>query len=141
MVIHKGYAKFNYSSVQITYPNSRETFSLMHSLFCPCLAEFDNDWVNVRYHAGCGAGLLNHRRTQPNQVRVVRVQRHLRFCHLQLHASRLRRDIDVVNCAVIFKQSVGARNRVGIGLSYRPARLHSLAKLHPWNRFLGSITV
>jgi hypothetical protein len=29
-------------------------------------------------------------------------------------------------CAGIFKQSMGARNRVGIGLSYRPARLHSL---------------
>jgi hypothetical protein len=33
--------------------------------------------------------------------------------------------------AGIFKQSLGARNRVGIGLSYRPARLHSLAKLIP----------
>jgi hypothetical protein len=27
----------------------------------------------------------------------------------------------------------GARNRVGIGLSYRPARLRRLAKLIPWN--------
>jgi hypothetical protein len=27
--------------------------------------------------------------------------------------------------AGIFKQSLGARNRVGIGLSYRPAMLHS----------------
>jgi hypothetical protein len=26
------------------------------------------------------------------------------------------------------KQSMGARNQVGIGLSYRPARLHSLAE-------------
>jgi hypothetical protein len=26
-------------------------------------------------------------------------------------------------CAGIFKQSMGARNRVGIGLSYRPAKL------------------
>jgi hypothetical protein len=33
--------------------------------------------------------------------------------------------------AGIFKQSMGARNRVGIGLSYRPARLHRL-----WERFL-----
>jgi hypothetical protein len=30
--------------------------------------------------------------------------------------------------AGIIKQSIGARNRVGIGLSYRPARLHSLAE-------------
>ncbi len=27
----------------------------------------------------------------------------------------------------IFKQSMGARNRAGIGFSYRPARLHSTA--------------
>jgi hypothetical protein len=40
--------------------------------------------------------------------------------------------------AGIFEQSMGARDRVGIGLSYRPARLHSLAVLGPWNRFLGS---
>jgi hypothetical protein len=31
--------------------------------------------------------------------------------------------------AGIFKQSMGARNRVGIGLSYRPTRLHRLAEL------------
>jgi hypothetical protein len=43
--------------------------------------------------------------------------------------------------AGIFKQSLGARNRVGIGLLYRPARLHRLAEYIPWNRFLGSINV
>jgi hypothetical protein len=43
-----------------------------------------------------------------------------------------------VSWAWIFKQSLEARNRVGIELSYRPARLHSLAELVPWNRFLGS---
>jgi hypothetical protein len=36
---------------------------------------------------------------------------------------------------------MGARHRIGIGLSYRPARLHRLAKFIPWNRFLGSINV
>ncbi len=30
------------------------------------------------------------------------------------------------DCAGIFKRSIGARNRVGIGLSYRPARIHKL---------------
>jgi hypothetical protein len=35
----------------------------------------------------------------------------------------------------------GARNRVGIGISYRPARLHRLAEYVPWNRFLDSINV
>jgi hypothetical protein len=43
--------------------------------------------------------------------------------------------------AGIFKKSMGARQRVGIGISYRPARLHRLAELMPWNRFLGSINV
>jgi hypothetical protein len=37
----------------------------------------------------------------------------------------------VLSCAEIFKQSMGARNRVGIGLPCRPARLHSLAELVP----------
>jgi hypothetical protein len=36
--------------------------------------------------------------------------------------------------AGILEQSLGARNRVGIGLSYRPARLRRLE-----DRFLGSI--
>ncbi len=43
--------------------------------------------------------------------------------------------------AGIFKKSMGARNRVGIGLLYRPARLHRLAEFIPWNRFLSSINV
>jgi hypothetical protein len=34
---------------------------------------------------------------------------------------------------------MGARNRVGIGLSYRPARLNRLAELIPWYQFLGSL--
>ncbi len=36
---------------------------------------------------------------------------------------------------------MGARNRGGIRLSYRPTRLHRLAEFIPWNRFLGSINV
>jgi hypothetical protein len=46
-----------------------------------------------------------------------------------------------VNSVGILEQSVGARNRVGIGLSYLTARLHRLAELIPWNRFLGSLKV
>jgi hypothetical protein len=41
--------------------------------------------------------------------------------------------------AGILKQSMGARNRVGRRLSYRPARLYRLAELNPWNRFLESL--
>ena len=36
-----------------------------------------------------------------------------------------------LNCAGIFKQSMGARNRVEKGLSYRSARLHRLSELIP----------
>jgi hypothetical protein len=54
-----------------------------------------------------------------------------------LIVSTLRRHFDTVfPWAGIFKQSMGVRNRVGIGLSYRPATLHRLAELIPWNRFL-----
>ncbi len=46
------------------------------------------------------------------------------------------------SCAGILEQSLGARNRAGIGLSYtRPARLHRLAASISWNRFLGSLNV
>ncbi len=41
--------------------------------------------------------------------------------------------------AWIFKESMGARNRGGIGLSYRLARLHRLVEFIPWYWFLGSI--
>ncbi len=37
--------------------------------------------------------------------------------------------------AGIFKEAMGARNRRGRGLSYRPARLNRLVEFIPWNRF------
>ncbi len=43
--------------------------------------------------------------------------------------------------AGIFKQSMGARNQVGIGLPYRPARVHRLEELISWNLFMGFIEV
>jgi hypothetical protein len=47
-----------------------------------------------------------------------------KFCAAagKLSAETVHHDF-VLICAGIFKQSVGARNQVGIGLSYRPARL------------------
>jgi hypothetical protein len=41
----------------------------------------------------------------------------------------------------IFKKSMGARNRGGKGLLYRPARLHRLAEFIPWNQFRGPINI
>jgi hypothetical protein len=43
--------------------------------------------------------------------------------------------------AGILEQSMGDRNQVGIGLSYRPARLHRLAESILWNRFLVALNV
>jgi hypothetical protein len=43
--------------------------------------------------------------------------------------------------AGIIKKSMGARNRVGIGLSYWPGRIHRLEESIPWNRSLGSLKV
>jgi hypothetical protein len=48
------------------------------------------------------------------------------------------RDVLIEICAGIFKQSMGTRNRVRPG---PPSRLHILAELIPWNRFLGSLKV
>jgi hypothetical protein len=45
------------------------------------------------------------------------------------------------NRAVIFKKSMGARHRGGIGFSYMPARLHRLAEFIPWNRYRGPINI
>jgi hypothetical protein len=43
--------------------------------------------------------------------------------------------------AGILEHSTGTRNRLGKGLPYRPARLHRLAELISWNRFLCSLKV
>ncbi len=50
--------------------------------------------------------------------------------------STVSEDAGIEPSAGIFKQSKGATNRVGIGLSYRSTRL---AELIPWNQFLGSL--
>jgi hypothetical protein len=44
-------------------------------------------------------------------------------------------------CAGILEQSMGARNREGMELSYRPVRLSRLAKFIPRKEFLGSLKV
>jgi hypothetical protein len=36
---------------------------------------------------------------------------------------------------------MGARHQEGIGLSYRPARLHRLAEFIPWYQFRGPINI
>jgi hypothetical protein len=48
---------------------------------------------------------------------------------------RLNKRLQIRALCWIFKQSMGARNRVGIGLSDRPARL---AEMILWNQFLVS---
>ncbi len=48
---------------------------------------------------------------------------------------------DLVLRAGIFKKSMGARHRGGIGFLYRPARLHRLAEFIPWHQFRGPINI
>jgi hypothetical protein len=43
----------------------------------------------------------------------------------------------LLTCAVIFKQYMGARNQVEVGLSYRPARLQRLAEFGSLELILG----
>ncbi len=64
-------------------------------------------------------------------------------CTIPLHKQILflQRNGNIQYRAGIFKESMGARNRGGRGLSYRPARLHSLPEFIPWNRFRGPIHV
>jgi len=62
-------------------------------------------------------------------------------CHRALSLALPISTLKVWYCGGIFEQSMGTRNRVGIGLSYRPARLQRLAELIHWNRFLGSLKV
>jgi hypothetical protein len=53
----------------------------------------------------------------------------------------LRKEKYIFNSAGILEQSMGARNLLGIGLSYWPTRLHWLAVWIPWNRFPGFLKV
>jgi hypothetical protein len=55
--------------------------------------------------------------------------------------TRLHDNVAQGSICTNLEQSMGFRNRVGIGLSYRPARLHRLAELIPWKRFFGSLKV
>jgi hypothetical protein len=77
-----------------------------------------------------------YRNSFSEKTRISQAQYFELFLSSSSHAKK-----DKELSAGIFKQSMGARNRGGIGLSYRPARLHSLAELVPWNRFLGSLKV
>ncbi len=53
----------------------------------------------------------------------------------------MERWIPIQPRAGIFKKSMGARHRRGIGFSYRPARLHRLAEFIPWHQFRGPINI
>jgi hypothetical protein len=68
----------------------------------------------------------------------------LRFSNTETKILRWRLLLLQFDCALCWNfQTIygGYRNRIGIGLSYRPAKLHNLAESVPWNRFLGSLKV
>jgi hypothetical protein len=54
------------------------------------------------------------------------------FCCYKLSMYRMRQ-----KTVLEFLNNIWGLGTIGIGLSYRPARLHSLAELVPWNRFLA----
>jgi hypothetical protein len=51
------------------------------------------------------------------------------------------RNVPIRTRAGVLEQSMGARLRIGIGLSQWPARLHSLSESMPLNKFLGFLKV
>jgi hypothetical protein len=64
--------------------------------------------------------------------------------HLPLDKGKIQRNelhVAGLHRAGIFKKSMGARHRGGIGFSYRPARLHRLAEFIPWNQCRGPINI
>jgi hypothetical protein len=58
-----------------------------------------------------------------------------RFKELEVSKETLSKNNSVAFSVGIFKQSMGARKLVGIGLRYRPARLHRQVELIPRNKF------
>jgi hypothetical protein len=67
-----------------------------------------------------------------------------RIAHLALmwipdRTERFRYDANLKTS--VLEQSMGARNREGIGLSYRRASLHKLPEPNPWYRLLCSLKV
>jgi hypothetical protein len=77
--------------------------------------------------------------SSPDQSLYYSLAKYMPFLYLIFAANLLF--LSFVYRAGIFKHSMGARNRGGIGLSYRPAWLHRLAEFIPQNRFLGFINV
>ncbi len=71
----------------------------------------------------------------------IRTGKKLCWNFKQSRGARNRVGIVLSYRAGIFKKSMGARHRVGIGLSYRPARLHRLAEFIPWHQFRGPINI
>ncbi len=102
---------------------------------------------NRFYFLFCGEIFVFEIRPEDWDRAIVPSHRHQLTAHCGLNSTYGTRpyleqsQLFIQTWAGFFKQSVGARNRVGLGLSYRPARLHRLAEFIPWNRFLGSINV
>jgi hypothetical protein len=59
---------------------------------------------------------------------IVKIFRHESFTEIYVQAAVQDVVEQIDNSICILEQSMGARNRVGIGLPYRPARLHRLAE-------------
>ncbi len=116
------------SSLKIFWPNFSQFFNGLDS----CITFFDSQ-INF-LHKNCSAHICSKLRSQTSPAWLEKTKNvfHKRVSSFEFSfASR----------AGIFKKSMGARNRGGIGLSYRPARLHRLAEFIPWYQFRGPINI
>ncbi len=91
---------------------------------------------------------LEERRLQADMVQTFKIVKgidrvdHRTWFQLAADGGRATRSADCpLNLSWNFKKSMGARHRGGIGLSYRPARLHRLAEFIPLNQFRGPINI
>ncbi len=117
--------------VWLPFPLAVNKESAGAGMVCP-VAEFIDPWLGDKVNSGIG---LSYRHARLQGWRAVTTTLCLSWLYPPV------RDYEFGYSAGIFKQYVGDRNRVGIGLSYWLARLHRLAELIPWNRFLGSLKV
>ncbi len=104
--------------------------SLLVYLICHVCCVDRDRWISTTCTTSTGSPSASTTRTATGSQTSFSWPR--RVTPSALHSSRYKK-------AVL--EFLNNRNRVGIGLSYRSARLHTLAELVPRNRFLGSLKV
>ncbi len=107
----------NPSLYSFSYPN----LSLEFSYFLPLLLYLSLIIFYIQYSLLSTSG-FHHHFFKPNMITSIVRDGIFKLVRNPGIDSKESIPPAHVACAGIFKQSMGARNRVGIGLSYRPAR-------------------